>query len=158
MLSTEDKEMMKGLYESHIVQNGHELTEGEIKRTLNQIRHLEKSIEEEEETMGTITIGDEIFPITDFEINVSQYNHQGYVYRSQRGRYYISKKVNKKDVNFGTYDNKEDAYCIVEKLKDCGWDKNQLSGIWRETGIYPTQRSMSRIKRKMSRGLNQWLM
>ena len=156
MLSTEDKEMMKGLYENHIIKNGHELSEDEIKRTLNQIRKLKK---EEEETIGTITMGDEIFPITDFEITYFEREvHPRYIYMSPKGNFYISKKINQKDVNFGTYDSEEDAKVIVEKLKDCGWDKNQLSGIWRETGIYPTQRSMSRMKRKRGRGLNPWLM
>lgn len=159
MLSTEDKEMMKGLYENHIIKNGHELEEDEIKRTLNQIRHLEKSIEEEEETMGTITLGDEIFPITDFEITYFERDvHPRYIYMSPKGNFYISKKINQKDVNFGTYDFEEDAKVIVEKLKDYGWNKDKLPRIWHETGISPTPKSMSRIKINRGRGLNQWLM
>lgn len=156
MLSTEDKEMMKGLYENHIIKNGHELSEDEIKRTLDQIRKLEK---EEEETIGTITMGDEIFPITDFEITYFEREvHPRYIYMSPKGNFYISKKINQKDVNFGTYDSEEHAEVIVEKLKGYGWNKDKLPRIWRETGISPTPKSMSRMKRKRGRGLNQWLM
>ena len=156
MLSTEDKEMMKGLYENYIIKNGHELSEDEIKRTLDQIRKLEKA---EEESIGTIMIDNSIFDCTGLEINSFERDvHPRYIYMSPKGNFYISKKINQKDVNFGTYDFEEDAKVIVEKLKDYGWNKDKLPRIWYETGISPTPKSMSRMKRKRGRGLNPWLM
>jgi hypothetical protein len=51
------------------------------------------------------------------------------------GHYFISKRIDKKNVFFGTYKTKKEAEIVREELHNCNWDKEKLPAILEKTGI-----------------------
>lgn len=49
-----------------------------------------------------------------------------YYYLNHKGRWRVQKNINKRVISYGTYATEEEAKWVVEKLKECGWDKNQF--------------------------------
>ena len=50
-------------------------------------------------------------------------------YASSSGRYRVSKIIDGKTIDFGTYSTKEDAKFVARRLEKVGWDKSELSKI-----------------------------
>lgn len=65
----------------------------------------------------------------------SRKNGKFYYYNKQAKKYFVVKSINKKKIWFGAYKREEDAKSVVEKLKECDWDKSQMPKILEELGI-----------------------
>ena len=52
----------------------------------------------------------------------------------------VTKWVDKKQQYFGTYKTEEDAQFVVNRLRECGWDKKELWNIRKELYDYKEQR------------------
>lgn len=66
-----------------------------------------------------------------------EYNH---ITRTKSRTYSINKTINGKSYYYGSYRDKKEAELIVEELKKCGWDINQLPRILTELNITSKQR------------------
>lgn len=63
------------------------------------------------------------------------YTPATYCHQTAYNTFSVQKYMNGKSVSFGTYKNKRTAKKVVEKLKECNWDKNELPRIKREVGV-----------------------
>lgn len=61
-----------------------------------------------------------------------EYHH---ITRTKSRTYSINKTINGKSYHYGSYRDKKEAELIVEELKKCGWDINQLPRILTELNI-----------------------
>lgn len=50
-------------------------------------------------------------------------------YASSSGGYRVSKIINGRTIDFGTYESREDAKYIARRLEECKWDKSKLPKI-----------------------------
>ena len=62
-------------------------------------------------------------------------------YYFSKGRFNVQRKMNGGCVGFGCYGNEETAKKVVDKLKECDWDKSQLLRIYDELHIERVNRS-----------------
>lgn len=63
------------------------------------------------------------------------YTPATYCHQTACNTYSVQKWMGDKSVSFGTYKNKRTAKKVVEKLKECNWNKEELPRIKREMGI-----------------------
>lgn len=58
-----------------------------------------------------------------------------YINRTRSGKYAVQKHMDGENIYYGTYNSKEEAEKVAERLLECNWDKEQLETILREEGI-----------------------
>lgn len=58
-----------------------------------------------------------------------------YINRTRSGKYAVQKHMDGENIYYGSYNSKEEAERVVERLLECNWDKEQLETILREEGI-----------------------
>ena len=58
-----------------------------------------------------------------------------YTHDKMWNNYRILKTTNRKRISYGTYKTEKEAAQVVEKLKECNWDKTQLPQILKELNI-----------------------
>ena len=62
-------------------------------------------------------------------------------YYYANGRFNVQKKLNGERIGYGCYSDEETAKKVVDKLKECDWDKSQLLRIYDELHIERVNRS-----------------
>ena len=60
--------------------------------------------------------------------------HPKYYYKEGK-QYYVRKRVNGEFVYYGAYASQGIAEEVVKKLKECNWNKKELSRIQKELGV-----------------------
>ena len=52
--------------------------------------------------------------------------------RTLSGTFMVNKWIDNKQIYFGTYKTERDAKYVVNRLRECGWDKSKLKNIKKE--------------------------
>ena len=52
-----------------------------------------------------------------------------YYYPTRSGKYKVSKVIDGRTIDFGIYKDKREAKYVINRLKDCGWDKSKFPSI-----------------------------
>ena len=66
-----------------------------------------------------------------------------FYYRNPAG-FCVQKTTNHKTLCVGTFQDEETAKLVVDRMKDCGWDKTMIPGVFRELGIFRHKRKLVR--------------
>ncbi|MBQ2653356.1 MAG: hypothetical protein IJF83_07365 [Methanobrevibacter sp.] len=73
-----------------------------------------------------------------FRIQRNRKYHPGeykYITRTKSKAYSIKKTINGENYYYGTYHDKKEAELVVDELKKCSWDINQLPSILERLNI-----------------------